>query len=499
MVVFYARPSRVDRGFYRELVLNVKRIVSLVFLLALLVLVIPMAAYADLDNPLVIESDLITTAPPPESEPAPGLMVQATSRLDASGYRYVLTVANFTSWPIPALYVLDRYLPNDPEQAEIDRDWLPGRLVPNQAASYVFDYEGGMLADACHQLEISLADGLDTLLMDCSAPGATTVWNVPVSEEMAEYLVEPELTLPSPVRGSKVGIHVTSNHTPTIMKFVRESRPAVIVAVADLGWLAEVKAVSPATITVGRFLQTDQSFSGDPKQRAREFVSSNAGRYKEFAGVDYWLGWNEPIVKSAWEMAWYAAFESERAIAMADLGLKVAVGNFAAGNPEPDLISEFLPALATAKAHGGILALHEYSAPSMRDGVGATLPGLTANPQWGSLTLRYRYWYDHYLRTNDLVLPLVVSEAGIDGGVLRKTEGPMGWRDFAEKSDTSLQQMATTYVEQLSWYDDELRRDPYVLGFAVFNIGDTKDKWSTFDITDLLPQLGDILQNKRAE
>jgi hypothetical protein len=476
--------------------LNAIRRVGLVVILTLLVLLAPVAAYADVNDPLVIESDLLVTAGPAEHEPSIGLMVQVTSRLDASGYRYILTIGNFTPWAVPAMRVLDRYLPEDPAQQEVDHDWLPGRLHPGQVASYVIEYEQGALVNACHQLEISLADGMDTLLMDCAAPGSTTVWNVPLSEEMSAYLVEPELTLAEPTKGSKLGIHVTSNHTPAILKFVRDAHPAVIVAVADLGWFADAKSASPETVTVGRFLQSDQSFVGDPAERAREFVSANVGRYREFSAVDYWLGWNEPVVKTAWEMAWYAAFESERAVAMAELGLKVAVGNFAAGNPEPDLIAEFLPALAVAKEHAGILALHEYSAPSMRDGIGAELPGNTANSQWGSLTLRYRYWYDHYLRVSDLVLPLVVSEAGIDGGVLREAEGPMGWRDFAEENGGSLDEMATSYVEQLSWYDDELRRDPYVLGFAVFNIGDTKEKWSSFDVTDLLPQLADLRNSK---
>jgi len=480
-------------------VFNVTRLAGLVFILALLVLLAPMTALADLDNPMVIESELLVTATAPEVEPSPGLMVQVTSRLGASGYSYVLTIANFTPWPVPAMRVLDRYLPKDPDQAEIDHDWLPGRLLPGQVASHVFHYEQGALPEACHQLEIGLADGLDTLLMDCSAPGSTTVWNVPLTEGMSAYLTEPELTLPSPTKGSKLGIHVTSNHTPSVLEFVRESHPAVIVAVADLGWLTDVKAASPETVTLGRFLQSDQSFVGDPAVRAREFVAANVGRYRQFAAVDYWLGWNEPIVKTADEMAWYAAFESERATAMAELGLKVAVGNFSAGNPEPDLIAGFLPALAVAKEHGGILALHEYSAPSMRDGVGEALPGAPANPQWGSLTLRYRYWYDHYLRVHDLVLPLVVSEAGIDGGVLREAKGPMGWRDFAGGVDTPLDQMATSYLEQISWYDDELRRDPYVLGFAIFNIGDTKDKWSTFDVTDLLPRLASLRNSKNEQ
>jgi hypothetical protein len=131
--------------------LNVARTVSLVFVLILVVLLAPIAAYADRDNPLVIESDLLVTAGPSDVEPSSGLMVQATSRLDASGYHYVFTISNFTPWPIPAMHVLDRYLPNDPDQAEVDHDWLPGRLRPGQVASYIISYEDGALAEACHQ------------------------------------------------------------------------------------------------------------------------------------------------------------------------------------------------------------------------------------------------------------------------------------------------------------------------------------------------------------
>ena len=44
---------------------------------------------------------------------------------------------------------------------------------------------------------------------------------------------------------SKLGLHVQWNNSPEIMEFVRRMRPAVIKAIDDLGFLAEVKQVLP--------------------------------------------------------------------------------------------------------------------------------------------------------------------------------------------------------------------------------------------------------------
>ena len=274
-------------------------------------------------------------------------------------------------------------------------------------------------------------------------------------------------------------------------------------AVGDLGWLADVKKASPDTITVARFHQEDQTIEGDPVEKAREFVETHAARYLANPGVDYWLGWNEPVIDNVDQMRWYAAFESERTIAMAELGLKVAVGNFPAGTPEAHEFEAFLPALAVAKEHGGVLALHEYSAPTLLDGVGADIPGLDGTDGHGALTLRYRFWYDHYLRRHDLVLPLVITEAGIDGGVLPTQEvGLMGWRDFFKpepgaKAPEEIPAYAVQdYLDQLSWYDDQLRCDPYVLGFGIFNVGGKNSQWESFDITSILPNLAEIVRIK---
>jgi len=468
-------------------------------ILAVLLLV-PVASSADEDSPMVIESEVVLTADAPEGRLPYGLTVQTTSIPGTPSY-YIMTVVNLSEWPINSLYVLDRYLSSDLDREEIAHQWFAEPLKPGQAASWVIGFPDGPLPGGCHQIEISLADGLGTVLMDCSGPGGTTIWNLPLTEEMVNYLSLPALTHDWPNGRSKLGIHLTRNSSPTIMEFVRQARPAVVVALGDMAFLAEVKAVSPGTVTIGRFIEGDQSIEGDPVERARQFVSENAERYLESLGVDYWLGWNEPVIDGVADMEWFAAFEAERTIAMAELGLRVAVGNFSVGTPEMDEFQAFLPALAMAIEHGGILALHEYSAPTMRAGLGAGIPGLDAATDRGALTLRYRYWYDHFLRANDLVLPLVITEAGIDGGVLSSSEyHAKGWRDISRDLLSLTPEEATEhYLEQLSWYDDELRRDSQVLGFAIFNVGDGDGMWKGFDVTDILPRLAEMVAAKEVE
>jgi len=467
--------------------------------LLLLLAVVVGVANADELSPQVIESHVAgsTSLQPPAAEHS--LVVQATGWQGLT-YRYIVTLTNLSPWTMPAVYVLDRYLPEDPELSEIVHDWVPGVIAPHETVGVVIEFPEGAIAGACHQLEISLADGIGSILMDCGPAGSVTVWDIPLTAEMEAYLVSvPEAPEPAQSVGpSKLGLHVTRNASPDIMKFVREVKPAVVVAVGDVGWLAEVKAASPETVTIGRLLEGDQSFNDHPVYRAREFVNGNAATYLANQGVDYWLGWNEPVIDELWQMEWYAAYEAERVIAMSELGLKAAIGNFSAGCPEADEFAAFLPALEAAKAYGGVLAVHEYSAPSMQDGVGAGIPGHEDNPSFGALTLRYRFWVEHYMRPNDLMIPVVVTEAGIDGGVLRLDPPLFGWREFGGSVPDGVEpQTWESYRSQLSWYDDQLRQDEYVLGFAIFNVGDADGQWASFDVLDKLPDLASVALSKQ--
>ncbi|MEA3408371.1 MAG: hypothetical protein U9R48_09890 [Chloroflexota bacterium] len=497
--------------------MNSARRVVAIFLAALaIVFYWPFAAGAEtVEGAQLLDGRVIVSEKIPEPERSASLVVQATSWSGAS-YDYILSLTNLSPWHMQTVQVLDRYLPEAPEQEEIDQEWVLDPLAPRDSAAFVFSFPNGPLENGCHQIEISLAEELGIVLMDCNEPGAVTIWDVSLSEEVGSYLPPPPEEAPriraipqgtlsrlegEPTGPSKLGLHVTRNSSPEIMEFVREVHPAVIVAVGDVGWLSDVKKISPETITMGRFKEGEQKFTGDPQERARQFVDEYASRYLDNPGVDYWLGWNEPVFDGLEDVKWYAAFEAERTIAMAELGLRVAVGNFSAGTPEPEEFEAFLPALSAVQEHGGVLAVHEYSAPTMRDGVEAKLPGLEPLPQHGTLTLRYRYWYTNYILPQNLDVPLIVTEAGVDGGVLPPQGVELkGWRDF-DSTVTALDdplsvQTPETYLEQLDWYDDQLRRDPYVYGFALFNVGDSDGQWASFDMTEHLPDLAELVQSK---
>ncbi|MHB0858642.1 MAG: hypothetical protein ACYC5M_13885 [Anaerolineae bacterium] len=286
---------------------------------------------------------------------------------------------------------------------------------------------------------------------------------------------------------SKLGLHIQWNNSPEIMEFVRRMKPAVVKSVGDLGFMDEIKEVSPSTVTIARPDDVSIPLEGDPVEAARAFVAGNLSLYLRHPAVDYWEGLNEPGVNG--RMDWFTAFEVERVRLMASHGLRTAVGAFSTGVPEWEDFRRFLPAIEAAQQHDGILVLHEYDAPTMDRTVGAGLPEQAGQPDRGVLALRYRWWYEEFLKPRGLVVPLVISEAGVDG-LVGNRPGPKGrgWLDFhAYWAETGLGgDGIEIYLRQLAWYDAELQKDPYVLGCAVFTAGAMNEDWKSYDITPIL-------------
>lgn len=296
---------------------------------------------------------------------------------------------------------------------------------------------------------------------------------------------------------SKLSIHVIFNNDPRIMDFVRQTRPVVIKGVDDFGYLAEVKQVSPNTIVIGRRDELSQEYDGSPEEAARRFVQSQLEQYRLNPAIDFWEGWNEPD-PGLERMAWYARFEQERVRELARHGFRAAIGGFATGVPEMDEFTLFIPAIETAMQYGGILTLHEYGAPVMTQGYGSALPGYPFHADRGSLTFRYRWYYEELLIPRGLVIPLVITEAGIDG-ILGNRPGPpgKGWADF---QDYAVNQGwgsngVEAFINQLAWYDAGVRKDDYVLGFTVFTAGPVA-QWGPYDIGPILPQMADYIRSQ---
>jgi hypothetical protein len=123
------------------------------------------------------------------------------------------------------------------------------------------------------------------------------------------------------------------------------------------------------------------------------------------------------------------------------------------------------------------LGLHEYCAPTMWD-IRAFDPPYTDKESYltsGWFTLRYRKVWDILKDYIPNPPPIIISECGIDSGAAHWDPGAQGgWKSF-----TTIE----GYIEQLSWYDRQLRMDDYVLGATIFTFGSrSQHLWKTYDL-----------------
>ena len=321
----------------------------------------------------------------------------------------------------------------------------------------------------------------------------------------------PTLDWPAPLAGltaGKLGIHTLGTGDPFVMEHIRRAKPRLVKAVGDVGWLHEVKDVSPDIVTIGRIPaeQPEWISTVDPAQAGKAYVEINLQTYQLNPFVDFWEGWNEFVPGDAARMQWFAQFEASRACEMQARGFRAAVGGFSVGVPEYTLMADFLPALEAARRCGGIFHLHEYNAPTLACGVsGAGTPGIipgapALNVPAGPLTLRYRFWYEGYLKPRGWGdLKLVISELGVDGvsGTACGGPGAFGWKPYGDwwvKNGLG-PDAHQSHVNVLAWYDAEMRQDAYVVGATVFTSGavGAGDGWNAFDMHDMLLPLAKYL------
>jgi hypothetical protein len=286
---------------------------------------------------------------------------------------------------------------------------------------------------------------------------------------------------------------------PQIMDLIATRSVTVLKTLElDPTFLANVKAISPDTLIVGRVAMNQVNLAGSDMpgeaRRAVEAVLPLALDERRMGLVDAWEGFNEPVPGDEEQMRKLAELEAERVRLLAEKGLHAAVGNFGAGQPPLEWWPAFRPALEAAKAHSGYLGLHEYSAPTMWYNTNREPLDFSADrADEGWLTLRYRKVYRQFLIPWGLRLPLVITECGVDG-LIGDRPGPtgLGWRDFAGYWAELGMGWDTpgNYIEQLAWYDSELQLDDYVIGAAVFAMT-AFEQWRTYEIYG---EAGQILQ-----
>jgi hypothetical protein len=281
---------------------------------------------------------------------------------------------------------------------------------------------------------------------------------------------------------SKFGLHtIRPNNATGFVQDVHDAGTcvALVKAVDWFGFLREIKTISPETTTIGRWSgQQSVDASGDPAEKAAQLMANHMQRWTyERDVVDYWEVLNEVDPPTIEGHFWLAQFFIE-AMNVADAnGYKLALFSYSVGVPQWEEWEAIVETgvFAQAKETGHVLALHEYNYPTMDYRWGEPLPGKPAYADRGVLSGRYRHLYRDFLIPRDEVVPLAITEGGLEP-VLWQPGMPTTWKD--------------RLVEEMAWYDDRLREDDYVIGIAMFTIGSI-GAWELYDYEELLPDFYD--------
>jgi len=218
----------------------------------------------------------------------------------------------------------------------------------------------------------------------------------------------------------------------------------------------------PGVRVIGRFYMPDSD--------------SNAMVWRGAEGAAEWFDWiapqalarpylwaiegpNEPqpIANPDFRKA-LTEFTKRLGFLMHTVGLRLVGMNWSVGWPDVGDAADFGPAME----HMDYLGLHEYSAPAMWDGQ-------------GYYCLRYRRAVQELQEAGFDVPPILITECGIDGGVLGQEHAREGWAKFANEDQ---------YLAQLKWYSSELDRDSRVEAATVFTL--CSWDWHSFNVPESL-------------
>jgi hypothetical protein len=286
------------------------------------------------------------------------------------------------------------------------------------------------------------------------------------------------------VSNSKLGVHLDLRYTSGARNIAAAGPQVLKILGLDgemLPALRDYKAAHPDGVAVLRFYtQVTYHLQDNPEASAQDFWARvlwpplSHLSADDLQLIDFLEGPNEGDNCPAWgsvqNALWFGRFWAELAQVMQANGFRPCVGSIAVGNPPglvPDMedqLEAFTPALYAALYAGGAWSYHAYSTMYTTD------EGIES---W--FCLRYRRFYDFLNRQHpDLAdLPLILSEGGA---------GDNGWTSGG----------ATKFQNWLTWFDSEIRQDPYVYGVTLFEIGDPQG-WPTFDLEPVADWLASYL------
>jgi len=176
-------------------------------------------------------------------------------------------------------------------------------------------------------------------------------------------------------------------------------------------------------------------------------------------------GANEVKLATVDDAQWYGRVEALRYKILKAKGLGVVVGNFATGNPTPEMFAVFMTAyFANGGGRDALMGQHEYGAfnvPAAQDKhnllrhrmLRDATPSLSTGMRWA------------------------ITECGLDRIQVGGKWVGGGWRAPGSGVDEG------AYFRYMSAFDEELERDADVVCACIFSYGDT-ERWKDYEMND---------------
>ena len=276
---------------------------------------------------------------------------------------------------------------------------------------------------------------------------------------------------------SKLGFHINDiRDEGELLEAIRRGNPAVVKVLPDSPeFVRKVLEGTSDTVVILRQYVGSQPLD-DPLQNAQEMFHRLMQRsdVQEFGRHERVRveGYNE--VSGDWPtLIRYVDFDVALAGMLHEKGIQFVSGSWSRGYPDLGFwkLGDAVERLRKLQESGAWLGLHEYSSHDAAH---------LDEKDWGWLMLRYRR-IRQILAERGITMPFVITEAGIDNG------HGQGWKTITD---------AHGYLTLLQKYDEELRKDGYVLGAAIYCFQVTDPHWYSFDISrsPLLPGLLDYMR-----
>ena len=287
---------------------------------------------------------------------------------------------------------------------------------------------------------------------------------------------------------NKLGFYIENTTVRWMREALKQVQPPVILIHAqDRGLLRDIRAgLSPDSFIVGRLYLTPQKqdyflTSGQPERRGREFaeeiINYDFQLAKEVGAngrllIDAWMSMNECLPGPASFPGYVVDDEFRRRAEAYDRfqlafkerleaeGLVAVAFNFAAGNfTRPDHYLQWFPRTLENFTY---LGFHEYGWPALKPG-----------PDVATAALYYRTCMEGIRERYGDRHKVIITEAGLTMAYGHPQYPDEGWLNKLHTLSED------EYWASLLWYNNEMLKDPYVLGACLFEVGHAS-KWETF-------------------